>query len=284
MTYIMENREFKYIYENNGSYGRRLQCRHNTDIDGFKPPFLHCHTEYEFMLIVSGDVHIVNNILNLHIEPPCILLHRPYSFHVVHAERSAIYERYLFYFDSYALENLISLYPRLGMVSSCNDLSIYQVDPETIHSWKNLLDSFDHSSESDDEIRAMYVGIALGKMLDLKSIPLPESNHRKSYIQDVIEYIHKHISDKLSAEALSQLFFVSRSKLIRDFTRYASCSIHEYITTIRLDYSCQLLRAGKNVTDTAMECGFNYVSSYIRIFRQRFGVSPLKYAEYMRND
>lgn len=280
----MDDKEFTYLYENNGGDARRLICKHWTDTEGFKPAFLHCHTEFEFMLIVSGDIRVVNNSIDLRIEPPCILLHRPYTFHVIHAESDIIYERYHFYFSMSTIAKIAELYPRLGKLTGCNDLNIFRVSPDSIDEWLRLLDSYTASSESDEEIRTMYAGIALGKMLGLQAIPTPGSNRQKSYIQDVIGYIQLHLSEPLSVDELAERYYVSRSKLIRDFSRYASCSIHEYITTLRLDRSCQLLRMGKNVTNTAMECGFNYVSSFIRTFRQRFGMSPLQYAGRMNDE
>ena len=51
-----------------------------------------------------------------------------------------------------------------------------------------------------------------------------------------------------------------------------------YINDIRLKKSIELLRTNTlNITEIAIKCGFNDANYFSRIFKRKFGVSPLKY-------
>lgn len=49
----------------------------------------------------------------------------------------------------------------------------------------------------------------------------------------------------------------------------------EYINEVRLKKSIELLKDGNmNITEIAINCGFNDVNYFSRLFKKRYGVSP----------
>jgi AraC-like DNA-binding protein len=54
----------------------------------------------------------------------------------------------------------------------------------------------------------------------------------------------------------------------------------DYLNGRRLDHAAKLLRAGElSVTGVMFSCGFNDLSHFYRMFRQRHGLAPKKWAE-----
>ena len=55
-------------------------------------------------------------------------------------------------------------------------------------------------------------------------------------------------------------------------------SLIEYIVNLRLDYATALLtQTNKSILDIALETGYSSVSFFIKIFRKKYGVTPMRY-------
>ncbi|WP_243150810.1 helix-turn-helix domain-containing protein [Clostridium caseinilyticum] len=52
----------------------------------------------------------------------------------------------------------------------------------------------------------------------------------------------------------------------------------EYINEVRLKRSIKLLKDGNmNITEISINCGFNDVNYFSRLFKKSYGVSPTKF-------
>ncbi len=80
--------------------------------------------------------------------------------------------------------------------------------------------------------------------------------------------------DSLCREmAMSRTLFYNRLKSL------TGKSPQEFIRIIRLEKAAELLKNGKNVTETAIDCGFINPKYFSSLFKQHFGVQPSKYQQ-----
>ncbi|SFU69878.1 Two component regulator propeller [Pustulibacterium marinum] len=95
-------------------------------------------------------------------------------------------------------------------------------------------------------------------------------------ISKVKEFIEVHIADpNLTSNILSDELGMSSSKLYRKITQLTDMSPNEFIRTIRLKKSAQLLKTKKyNVSEVADQVGFNDPLYFSRCFKKQFGKSP----------
>lgn len=77
--------------------------------------------------------------------------------------------------------------------------------------------------------------------------------------------------------ALCERHAISASTLNRLSNRYFGTSPKKYIEKKRLSRATQLLKEGKSVKEAAEATGFADASTFIRLFRLRFGITPLAY-------
>ena len=109
-------------------------------------------------------------------------------------------------------------------------------------------------------------------------------NSRKDRLSDIaespdvakqlIEYVNKNLYEPLSLNSLSERFFLSQSQLNRLFRRATGTSIWEYITIKRLITARNRIRVGEHAGKVCISCGFKDYSSFYRMYKARFGVSP----------
>lgn len=68
--------------------------------DGITPDSFHFHNHYEISMAFGGKLTIINNGDTIQTDKPCLILHRPNTFHAVIAEKGTSYDRYHIYFNN----------------------------------------------------------------------------------------------------------------------------------------------------------------------------------------
>ena len=82
----------------------------------------------------------------------------------------------------------------------------------------------------------------------------------------------------LALEKFARLSHRSLSTFKRDFRRYYNQSPGKWLLHKRLEYSAVLLKnPGRNVSQVALDCGFEDLSHFSRAFKDKFGISPASY-------
>jgi AraC-like DNA-binding protein len=107
------------------------------------------------------------------------------------------------------------------------------------------------------QILAFLQSIAFGQPVDLDFI------------------VRKHLLQPLTLEELAKLSGRSLASFNRDFQQQYNSSPKKWINEQRLEHARLLLQhSSNNVSEVAMECGFENIPHFIKIFKQRFGFTP----------
>ena len=98
------------------------------------------------------------------------------------------------------------------------------------------------------------------------------------YLKHLLKELENHFLEPFSLEEYAARIGLSKYHLSRDFRKYVGTTMNEYVITMRLNYAKELLRYSKeSVGEIAYACGMNHVSHFINLFREREGMTPLKY-------
>lgn len=95
-------------------------------------------------------------------------------------------------------------------------------------------------------------------------------------MQRALNYIDQHLEDDLDLEAVSAVAALSKFHFHRQFTATFGLSMHRYIQLGRMKRASYRLayREAQNITEIAMDAGYDAPDAFARAFRQRFGQSP----------
>lgn len=116
------------------------------------------------------------------------------------------------------------------------------------------------------------------------SFPNDNAQNNSSYIKDIISYICNHYMEKIELNDLAKEVNLSKSTCCREFKKYMSCTIFEYIINYRLVVSSDLLTTtNDSISDIAYQCGFGSTSYFIEKFKMKTGVSPSVYRKQKMN-
>lgn len=236
------------------------------------PP--HLHDEMEFYVLLEGDVSFMVEHTLYHLEPGDVVITKPNEMHNCILNTNSVHKHLCFWFSpsdflfapfsnrKFGESNLISLPKdkKEELLSVCLNLH--------------------KAAVQDDSFQEFYLALQFVHLLRGDTI-LSESS--TSYIpqalQTILEDININFTDIKNLEYFTEKYFISQSTLQRMFKKYLHITPKMYIETKRLAYSRVLLKQGVSVLDSCMQAGFPDYSNYIRLFRNRFGITPKKYQE-----
>ena len=105
----------------------------------------------------------------------------------------------------------------------------------------------------------------------------PEATHdRATYPSyQVMEHVRKHYAQDISEQELAGSLGMSYHHFSRSFKRVTGITFREYLNQTRIHQAERMLHeGGRSVSEVAIECGYNSISYFIRVFRTLTGRTP----------
>lgn len=124
----------------------------------------------------------------------------------------------------------------------------------------------DESSASTDNAKAQTSSSLSSKFMDFDDV-FKKLEEEKFYLDTEVNI--DWISSKLGTNRHYVSDYLNRVKHV---------SFYEYVNTLRLIYAERLLKEGKEkLADIAFICGFNSDHTFRRLFKEKYGCTPLQY-------
>lgn len=102
-------------------------------------------------------------------------------------------------------------------------------------------------------------------------------------IQQIRNYLTLHYQHPPTIKELAEINFISEQKLTAGFKYLYHCSIHDYISTLRLNMAnSMLLSEQSSIVEIAKVLGFSSSNSFIYFYRQKTGITPKQFQLRMR--
>lgn len=96
----------------------------------------------------------------------------------------------------------------------------------------------------------------------------------KRLIDSLERYIDEHIREEITVERLCSEFEISRTKLYETVRPYTNGGIAAFVKTKRFEHAKNLIKStDMSVPQIADACGFSDYNYFLRIFKQKYGIS-----------
>lgn len=103
-------------------------------------------------------------------------------------------------------------------------------------------------------------------------------------VKGALDYLDQNFSKAVSVDALSEILFISKYHLMREFKRETGSTIHEYLTAQRMTAAAGMIRAGAAIQETGEAVGYSDYSLFYKNFCKYAGVSPKEYQRQHSSD
>lgn len=261
----------------------------------------HWHEEIEIIYLKSGKYSLTINMEPFEVSRECFFfinrgeLHQISSLTADFQEMAIVFDPQLLRFqtydptDEYIIHPLIAgtlTYPRYMNSSHPAFLRFRQEYDRIIQAFcrGQQVPPTGEQVYTTDTVSHLQTKASLLQMLALLSeygmmdgTWRPE-NHRVESVKTVLTYIGEHYQEKLYVRDLSDLANMNEQYFCRFFKKAVGKSPIDYINDVRLTQVIRLLESTElPVTQICLECGFNNIGNFQRLFRRKTGTTPLQY-------
>lgn len=248
---------------------------------------LHWHKETEFIRILSGEFSLnLNGTDYLLTEGQCMFI----SSGVLHGGIPKFCTYECLVFDLTAVIQDISIRQleiHKFLDSSFRICPIYDSkNPEILLCFHTIFDAF-IEKEAGYSMRMLgSLFTLLGEILHYHYYQeeLSTSSNMKKIQQykTILSMIEQHYSEPLSLQALANTVHMNSHYFCRFFKELTDQTPIEYLNSYRVEAACeQLYVSQKSILEIALDCGFNDVSYFIKVFKKYKNLTPSEYRRKM---
>lgn len=113
-----------------------------------------------------------------------------------------------------------------------------------------------------------------------KSASKSKKKNTKAY--QILEYTKTNYTNIHSIHEIAEAFDVSKDYIFKIFKRNYNQTPKEYINELRINHGCYRLTNSENtVTNISEECGYKSKAYFIRLFKEKKGITPSEYRKQM---
>ncbi|NDV81810.1 AraC family transcriptional regulator [Bacteroides sp. 51] len=103
-----------------------------------------------------------------------------------------------------------------------------------------------------------------------------------SRIDKVISYLNKNYNRPIHLEEVSSFAAMNPTAFCRFFKNKTGKSLKNYVLDMRIGYACKLLLMDNmNISQISVECGFDTISHFNKVFKKNTGYTPSQYKSLM---
>ena len=252
---------------------------------------MHFHKEVELVQVQTESIDCSVNGHDLHLLPGDILLINSNIHHMIvphdKPAKITVLNFDMFKYLNQRENDLSILYAFLSQNKIC--CQPYQVyTGEEAEELTRIIDSISEEISRRKKSYQYYIRAYLLWIVAhlLRENFLPDSdginNRSLSKIIPVIQYIHAHYSEKISLDSISHAVSMDKHYLCRLFRACTRSTIVDYINFLRLSLVAeQLSHMNTSISEAAYSSGFSSMQNFNRLFKQRYGCTPIEYRKKM---
>ena len=218
----------------------------------------HFHKCYELIYAMDSNVRVVLNGIEQILDKGELLLIYPYTVHQFDITKAWVGVFSADYIQSYADKKEGISYVRFCCEASVEEFLSKQLFTENVPSHYMLKS-------------CLYM---VCDQLSKASKP-SYTKVNPSLIERLTEYITRNLTEDITLEDVSQTLGYEYHYVSRLFHDLFHMNFKEYLNLYRFQYACDMLNGtDKSITDIAVECGFQSIRNFNRVFKNFSGITP----------
>ena len=239
---------------------------------------VHVHDDYELHCVASGKVGYMVEGRIYDLRPGGLMLMRRAESHRLLVNGNERYERYTLNFRPEVLEahgfssELMSAFDDRALGERNLYLPGEFQGMEPINVFRQMLASCEVLPK--EEVLAPYLCALLCAVNTAFHRQPKERDTEAELGRRLINYINDNLFEELSLASISEKIHMSPSQINRVFRALTGTSVYQYILSKRLIVAQDLISKGESAVSASQTCGFRDYSSFYRLYKKRFGISP----------
>ena len=245
----------------------------------------HSHDSYEIFLPVAGSLAFDVEAYRYTVERGSVLILPPFVSHRLIVQDSEPLEYLYAQFSPKAMpdeedlkETVESLFHGYGE----GEMSMRHLPKESFAFVHGAIKRLCVSGTKEVHHQFFRILSPLLREILLYGIPvngkqggLSKEDSRKTALTDqIIDYVSLHYADIQDLSFVGEVFHYSSVHVNSLFKTRLGVSLWRHILHVRLDRACDMLVNGIHASEVALSCGFKDYSTFYRMFKKCYGITP----------
>lgn len=103
-------------------------------------------------------------------------------------------------------------------------------------------------------------------------------------INKIVQFVEQNYNRKITLAEIGELVGMPASSVSRFFKKRTRHNFWDYLNGFRINRAAQMIiETEQTISEISYECGFNNISNFNRVFRERIGTTPSDYRRKFKN-
>lgn len=140
-----------------------------------------------------------------------------------------------------------------------------------------------NSMKKCGELKSGRSAFLCARLWDLFALLSGSEGGDEDYVEKALSCIHSEYMNPITVEQIAERLNLDRSYLSVIFKKRTGLSPKQYLVNYRLSVAASLLTEKcRSVSVTACSVGYSDIYNFSKMFKRRYGMSPIKYAQAER--
>lgn len=141
---------------------------------------------------------------------------------------------------------------------------------------ERLSDAAVNPDKNKEFLLNLYAQELVYYLIQIKGVQQIVNLEQNNPIHKSIQYIQSHIMEPISINLLAYDLNMSEANFSNSFKKVMGVTPKEYITNLKLTKAKDMLK-DQNVTEVAYDLGYDNISHFIALFKNRYGITPKQF-------
>lgn len=256
----------------------------------------HHHNAYEIIIQNNGTGNFFIKDKNYDMKAQTLFLINEYDIHhYFFPEKLKTYDRFVLYIKSEFLNNYFNYIdddfkpidifkkeikcvelnnPEYKQLKFLSEKMILELTKEKL-GYKSIVNSY---------LLQFFVTI-YRLLINTQNININNNEENESRLQKIIAYIDNNYKNNISLNEIAESLYISKYYLSHFFKDRTGFTIIEFLNNKRIIEAQKMLKnTNLNITDIAMNVGFNTLNHFERTFKTINGITPTQYRNINSNN
>lgn len=262
---------------------RSDMCCHKLTFDIGSKSF-HWHEHYELCQILTQPCRFLVNGQMIYAQPGDIIAINEQTVHRLMVDHNNTQVRIIQFPVRILLPTTASIKPLQPHITK----QALDALPELQETLERLFQIMDREyrvlvCESNPFLQSLCAAVyfLLMRHFATEETSVTSSNERREFYK-VAEFINENFTSNINIQIIASHLYISRGRLARLFRKYSGMDLNEYINSLRIKQTNQLLLQGYRITEAATESGFQSIRTFNNTYRFHMGMTPTEYLASIR--
>ena len=210
----------------------------------------------------------------------------PYELYSINWDRKSPYERIAIYFDYDVFDKFFlgdedsrkAYLSFLDRRKNGNILRLHENYKEELLSFIKKFDNILDTNDFQTTFKAISTITAFFEFMykATNSLQIGNESFKRSTTKDALKYIDNNFITISTITDVANALKIAPVYLSKTFEEDMQINLKAYIHSKKLLYAKKLIKSGANVTEAALDSGFNNISYFIKLYKEKFGYTPKK--------